>query len=43
MGDLTQLTAHALVDAFRAGHATPSAAAEAYLARIEAVDGRVKA
>lgn len=43
MADLTRLTAHELTEAFRAGDATPTAAAEAYLARIAAVDGRVRA
>ncbi len=43
MPDLTRLTAHELTDAFRAGAATPSAAAEAYLARIAALDGKVRA
>ena len=43
MSDLTRLTAHELTDAFRAGSATPSAVAEAYLARIDALDGKVRA
>jgi Asp-tRNA(Asn)/Glu-tRNA(Gln) amidotransferase A subunit family amidase len=41
--DLTRLTAHELTDAFGAGTATPTAAAEAYLARITALDGKVRA
>jgi aspartyl-tRNA(Asn)/glutamyl-tRNA(Gln) amidotransferase subunit A len=41
--DLTRLTAHELTDAFRAGTATPTAAADAYLARIAALDGKVRA
>jgi len=41
--DLTRLTAHELTDAFRAGTVTPSAVAEAYLARIAALDGKVRA
>jgi aspartyl-tRNA(Asn)/glutamyl-tRNA(Gln) amidotransferase subunit A len=41
--DLTHLTAHELTDAFRAGTTTPSAVAEAYLARIAAFDGKVRA
>ncbi len=39
----TSLTIHELVARFRAGEATPSQAAEAYLARIAALDPRVKA
>jgi aspartyl-tRNA(Asn)/glutamyl-tRNA(Gln) amidotransferase subunit A len=34
---------HALADAYRRGALTPTAVAEAYLARIDAVDGRVRA
>jgi len=41
--DLTHLTAHELADAYRAGRTTPSAVADAYLARIGALDGRVRA
>jgi len=41
--DLIALTAHELTDAFRAGTTTPSAVADAYLARIKAVDDRVRA
>ena len=41
--DLTHLTAHELTDAYRAGVTTPSAVAGAYLARIGALDGRVRA
>ena len=40
---LTQLTVHALVEQFRRGAATPSAAARAYLDRIAAVDPSVRA
>ena len=40
---LTQLTVHALVEQFRSGAATPSAAAHAYLDRIAAVDPSVRA
>ena len=40
---LTQLTVHALVEQFRGGAATPSAAARAYLDRIAAVDPSVRA
>jgi aspartyl-tRNA(Asn)/glutamyl-tRNA(Gln) amidotransferase subunit A len=40
---LTRLTAHELTDAFRAGTTTPSAVAEAYLARIAALDAKVRA
>ncbi len=36
--DLTQLTAHALTDAYRRGAACPTEAVEAYLARIERLD-----
>ena len=43
MADLTRLTAHELTEAFRAGTTTPSAVTDAYLARIAAVDGRVRA
>jgi aspartyl-tRNA(Asn)/glutamyl-tRNA(Gln) amidotransferase subunit A len=43
LADLTRLTAHELADAFRAGAATPTAAAEAHLARIAALDGKVRA
>ena len=43
MTELTHLTAHELTDAFRAGTTTPSAVAEAYLARISALDGKVRA
>ncbi len=38
---LTQLTIHELVDAYRAGSTTPTAATEAYLARIAAHDDKV--
>jgi aspartyl-tRNA(Asn)/glutamyl-tRNA(Gln) amidotransferase subunit A len=38
-GDVTRLTAHELTDAYRRGETTPSKAAEAYLARIERLDG----
>ncbi len=38
-GDLTRLTAHELTDAYRRGEATPTKAVEAYLARIERLDG----
>jgi aspartyl-tRNA(Asn)/glutamyl-tRNA(Gln) amidotransferase subunit A len=41
--DLTGLTAHELTDAFRGGGTTPTAVAEAYLARIAALDGKVRA
>ena len=41
--DLTHLTAHELTDAYRGGVTTPSAVADAYLARISALDGRVRA
>ena len=41
--DLTHLTAHELTDAYLAGATTPSAVADAYLARIAALDGRVHA
>ena len=34
---------HALTDAYRRGDLTPTAVAEAYLARIDALDGRVGA
>ncbi len=40
---ITQLTVHALVEQFRRGAATPSAAARAYLDRIAAVDPSVRA
>jgi aspartyl-tRNA(Asn)/glutamyl-tRNA(Gln) amidotransferase subunit A len=43
MAELTRLPAHELAEAFRAGAVTPSEAAEAYLARIAALDGRVRA
>jgi aspartyl-tRNA(Asn)/glutamyl-tRNA(Gln) amidotransferase subunit A len=43
VAELTHLTAHALTDAYRTGAATPSAVTEAYLARIAALDGRVRA
>jgi len=43
MPELTHLTAHELTDAFRAGATTPSAVADAHLARIAALDGRVHA
>jgi aspartyl-tRNA(Asn)/glutamyl-tRNA(Gln) amidotransferase subunit A len=43
MAALTALTAHELTEAFRAGTTTPTAAAEAYLARIAALDGKVRA
>ncbi len=43
MADLTRLTAHELADAFRTGGTTPTAAAEAHLARIAALDGKVRA
>jgi aspartyl-tRNA(Asn)/glutamyl-tRNA(Gln) amidotransferase subunit A len=43
MADPTRLTAHELVDAFRAGTVTPTAATEAYLARMQALDARVHA
>jgi aspartyl-tRNA(Asn)/glutamyl-tRNA(Gln) amidotransferase subunit A len=39
--DLTRLTVHELAAAYRAGEATPGEAAEAYLARIGALDGRL--
>jgi aspartyl-tRNA(Asn)/glutamyl-tRNA(Gln) amidotransferase subunit A len=38
-GDLTRLTAHDLVETYRRREATPTQAAEAYLARIERLDG----
>src|ERR1041384_7835016 len=41
--DLTHLTAHELTDAYASGATTPSAVADAHLARIAAVDGRVRA
>ena len=41
--DLTHLTAHELTDAYRGGMTTPSAVADAYLARIGALDDRVRA
>ncbi len=41
--ELTRLTAHELVDAYRQGRATPSEATEAHLARIDRVDGAVGA
>jgi len=41
--DPTQLTIHELVDAYRAGSSTPTAATEAYLARIAAHDAKVGA
>jgi aspartyl-tRNA(Asn)/glutamyl-tRNA(Gln) amidotransferase subunit A len=41
--DLTHLTAHELTEAYRAGAITPSAVADAHLARIAALDGRVRA
>jgi aspartyl-tRNA(Asn)/glutamyl-tRNA(Gln) amidotransferase subunit A len=40
---ITQLTVHALVEQFRRGAVTPSAAARAYLDRIAAVDPSVRA
>ncbi len=40
---LTDLTVHELVERFRAGEATPSAATEAYLDRIARVDPTVRA
>ena len=40
---LTAVPAHELAARFRRGEATPTAAAEAYLARVEALDGYVKA
>ena len=43
MADLTRLTAHELTEAYRSGATTATAVAEAYLARIAAVDGRVRA
>src|SRR5215467_12185784 len=39
----TRLTIHELVDAYRAGTTTPTAATEAYLARIAALDEKVGA
>jgi aspartyl-tRNA(Asn)/glutamyl-tRNA(Gln) amidotransferase subunit A len=39
----TRLTIHELVDAYRAGDTTPTAATEAYLARIAALDEKVGA
>ena len=41
--DLTRLPVHGLAAAYRAGEATPTAATEAYLARIGALDERVGA
>jgi aspartyl-tRNA(Asn)/glutamyl-tRNA(Gln) amidotransferase subunit A len=41
--EATPLTAHALVEAYRRGDTTPTAATEAYLARIERLDGQVGA
>jgi aspartyl-tRNA(Asn)/glutamyl-tRNA(Gln) amidotransferase subunit A len=38
-GDLTRLTAHDLIETYRRREATPTQAAEAYLARIERLDG----
>src|SRR5215470_8867476 len=40
---LTPLTIHELIDAYRAGTTTPTAATEAYLARIAAHDEKVGA
>ena len=41
--DPTRLTIHALIDAYRAGDTTPTAATEAYLARIAAHDEKLGA
>ena len=41
--DLTHLTAHELTDAYRSGLTTPRAVTDAYLARIGALDDRVRA
>jgi aspartyl-tRNA(Asn)/glutamyl-tRNA(Gln) amidotransferase subunit A len=41
--ELAALPAHELAARFRRGEATPTAAAEAYLARVEALDAHVKA
>ncbi len=43
MTALTRLTIHELVEAYRRGEAKPTEAAEAYLARIAALDGQVGA
>ena len=43
MGDLTQLTAHELVDLYRRGDTTPGEVVRAHLARIDAVDDRIGA
>jgi aspartyl-tRNA(Asn)/glutamyl-tRNA(Gln) amidotransferase subunit A len=43
MADLTQLTAHELVDVYRRGDATPGEVTRAHLDRIEALDERVGA
>ncbi len=40
---LHELTAHALLDAFKSGQASPQEAYEAVAGRIQAVDGKVKA
>jgi len=40
---MIQQPIHALADAYRRGDLTPTAVAEAYLARIDALDGRVRA
>jgi aspartyl-tRNA(Asn)/glutamyl-tRNA(Gln) amidotransferase subunit A len=43
MQDLTRLTIHELAQAYRSGAATPSEAVQAYLARIETLDSKVRA
>ena len=43
MADLTRLTAHELTEAYGSGAATPSSVTEAYLGRINALDGKVRA
>ena len=40
---MTERTIHELTDAFRRGEATPTAVTEAYLARIEKLDGQIGA
>jgi aspartyl-tRNA(Asn)/glutamyl-tRNA(Gln) amidotransferase subunit A len=43
VADLTRLTAHELTEAYGSGAATPSSVTEAYLGRINALDGKVRA
>ncbi|MGH7387937.1 MAG: Asp-tRNA(Asn)/Glu-tRNA(Gln) amidotransferase subunit GatA [Candidatus Rokuibacteriota bacterium] len=43
MSELTRLTTHGLAEAYRRGDTTPTAVAEAYLTRIEKLEGRVGA